>query len=364
MVKIDFKENLVNFSSSLLKKYGVKPFHSSINKIDALLKTKKKIIVILMDGMGDYILNQHKDVSKKLLDNSYIKITSIYPPTTVAATTALLSGKFPGETGYLGWSLPIHNFSKNIDVFTNCDTQTGQRYDLSDSIYNLCPYQNIIELINKQNKKEIAKGVFRFPIDKKGPKSFSSFLSKIRKEAKTHELIYGYFNEPDHTIHEFGVNSKQAKQKVKKYVNQIVNFAKRNKNLLIITIADHGLIDINPIFINDYPDLRKLLSLPHSIEPRTPNFKIIKGKEKEFEILFEKYLGEHFTLIKNDKIEENHIFSPNKINEKAKQFLGDYIAIAKDNSALIFEGGNNFKAHHGGNTIEEMFINISVFNKE
>ena len=364
MIKIDYKANLVNFSSSLLKRYGVKPFHASINKIDSLIKNKKKIAVILTDGMGEYILNQHKDVSQILLDHSCMKITSVYPPTTVAATTALLSGKYPGETGYLGWSLPINNFSRNVDVFTNCDSQSGEKVSSSNVISKLCPYTNIIDLINKHNKKEVAKSVFRYPVDKKGPKSFLSFLRRIKKETKTHSFVYGYFNNPDHTIHEHGVKSKETKKVIKQYIKKIVSFAKRNKDVLILTIADHGLIDINPISISDYPDLKELLVAPHSIEPRTPNFKIKPNKEEAFETLFNKYLGKHFVLIKNKQIEEKNIFSNGKLTDNAKQFLGDYIAIAKDNSALIFDGVNAFKAHHAGNTNEEMLINISVFNED
>ena len=50
--------------------------------------------------------------------------------------------------------------------------------------------------------------------------------------------------------------------------------------------------------------------------------------------------------------------------DKAKQFIGDYIAIAKDNSALTFDGSTPYKAHHAGNSKEEMIINITVFNNE
>lgn len=364
MIKIDYKANLVNFSSSILKRYGCKPFHSSINRIDSLLKNRKKVLVILMDGMNEYILETHKDVTKSFLKHCFMKITSVYPPTTVAATTALLSAKYPGETGYLGWALPINNFSKNVEVFTNKDVQTGENIQGPNIISSLCPYDNIIKIINKTNKKEVAKGVFRYPVDKKGPKSFSSFLKRTHKELKEHPFVYGYFNNPDHTIHNYGVNHKKVKKVLKEYTKKITRFANRHKDYLIMVIADHGLIDINPLNINDHPDLKSLLTYSHSIEPRTPNFKVKEGKEKEFEYLFNKYYDKNFKLIKGEDVEKENIFGPNKLDDKAKQFIGDYIAIAKDNSALTFDGSAPYKAHHAGNSKEEMIINITVFNNE
>lgn len=364
MIKVDYKANLVNFSSSILKRYGVKPFHSSINKIDSLLKGRNKIAIILMDGMNEFLLETHADVSRKFLDKCFMKITAVYPPTTVASTTALLSAKYPGETGYLGWSLPINNFSRNVDVFTNADSQTGEIIPGSNIINNLSPYENIIYLVNKHNKKKVATGVFRYPVDKTGPKTFSQFLKRIKQESKSHQLTYGYFNNPDHTIHRHGVNSKQVKKVIKEYTTKITKFAKKNKDTLIIVIADHGLIDINPININDFRDLKDLLVYSHSLEPRTPNFKVKEGKQDEFEKLFNKYLGNHFALIKNKEIENNHIFTSGKMSEQAKQFLGDFIAIPKDNSALTLEGTTPYAAHHAGNSKEEMIINVTVFNEE
>lgn len=364
MIKTDYKASLVNFSSSILKRYGCKPYHSSINKIDGLLKNRKKVLVILMDGMNEYILESHKDVTTQFLNHCFMKITSVYPPTTVAATTALLSARYPSETGYLGWALPINNFSRNVEVFTNKDAQTEELIPGDNIISSLCPYENIINIINKTNKKEIAKGVFRYPVDKKGPKSFSSFLKRTHKELKSHPFVYGYFNNPDHTIHNFGVNHKEVKKVLKEYTKKINKFANKHKDYLIIIIADHGLIDINPLNINDHQDLKCLLKYSHSLEPRTPNFKIKEGKEKDFEYLFNKYYGKHFKLINADDIEKEKIFGPNKMDKKAKQFIGDYIAIAKDNSALTFDGATPYKAHHAGNSKEEMIINITVYNNE
>ena len=38
MIKVDYANSIVNFSNSLLKHFGVTTFHSTIKKIDEVLK--------------------------------------------------------------------------------------------------------------------------------------------------------------------------------------------------------------------------------------------------------------------------------------------------------------------------------------
>ena len=148
MFLTNYKNSLVNLSSSILKRFNVEPFHSTIPSIDELLQKHNKIVVILMDGMNEYLLETHKDVTRPFLDKCFTKITSVYPPTTVAATTSFLTAKYPGETGYLGWSQPINNFTRNVNVFSNRDTQTEELIPGENIINRLCPTQKIYDIIN------------------------------------------------------------------------------------------------------------------------------------------------------------------------------------------------------------------------
>lgn len=361
----DYKNSLVNLSNSILKKYNCTTFHPSISKIDDLIQKHNKIAVILMDGMGTYLLDAHKDVATNFNKHRFMQITSVYPPTTVAATTSFLTAKYPGETGFLGWSQPINNFQRNVNVFTNCDTQTGEKIPGPNIINELCPNKKIIHLINEKCNKRIAYDIYRYPVDKKGPKSFPSFLRRIRKTSKNLDefFIYGYFNNPDHTIHTNGTDGKRVKKVIKNYTKRIVRFAAKNKDMLVIVIADHGLIDIRPLFIDEHQDLKALLQCPFSLEVRTPNFKIKEGQSELFEQLFNKYYGDHFKLYKKEDLNKIKLFTDNKISDTALQFIGDYVAVAKDESALIFENTAPFKAHHAGPSEKEMDISITVFNE-
>ena len=119
-IHLPYNENtLVNFSNSILKKYHVDTFHESNKQIDDLIKDKRKIVLVLFDGLGSYILSKHLSKDSFMFRNEFCKINSTFPPTTVAATNAFLSGKYPFENGWLGWSQYIKSENKVIDVFLN-----------------------------------------------------------------------------------------------------------------------------------------------------------------------------------------------------------------------------------------------------
>lgn len=365
MFKIDKDLSLINFSNTFLKKYGVKPFHRQIDSLFDIIKDKKKIVVLLCDGMGDYLLNIHKDVSSFLLKHKILTITSTFPPTTVAATTALLSGKYPCETGYMAWSQPFDDFKVNADVFTGANSQTDELIDKEIIYKQLKPYISITTLINKTNNCEIASSVFQYPVDKSGPKTLDELLIKVQEKANRQEttFTYAYFTNPDHDSHDFGVDSIQVKNHIKNINDTVQQFAKNNPEFTIFVIADHGQINIEPIYLEDYPDFLSTLYYHPSFEVRSPNFKIKENKKEEFIKLFNKYFSSDFELYRRQEVIDNNLFGYAKYSNEALSFLGDCLAVSISNKAMfVSRDENHFIGHHGGGLDKEMIIDVLGFN--
>ncbi len=97
-----------------------------------------------------------------------------------------------------------------------------------------------------------------------------------------------------------------------------------------------------------------------SIEVRTVNFFIKKEKLKIFEKLFNKYSSDDFDLYTKKEVIESKLFGPGKENPKFRAALGDYLAIAKTNKALIYGGDYALKSHHAGYTEDEILIPLIV----
>ena len=94
-VEIHNENSLVNLSNSILKHFGVTPFHDSIPEIDTILKGHDKVVVVLFDGMGQNITRLHLKEDSFIRSHYVHTINSTFPPTTAAATTAFLTGKYP-----------------------------------------------------------------------------------------------------------------------------------------------------------------------------------------------------------------------------------------------------------------------------
>ena len=125
--KVNNQNTLVNLSNSILNHFGTNPFHDTIPEIDALLKGHKKVVAVLFDGMGQNITRLHLKENSYIRSNYVTTINSTFPPTTAAATTAFLTGKYPVETGWLGWTEYFKDYDRNIILFTSTDYNTGEQ---------------------------------------------------------------------------------------------------------------------------------------------------------------------------------------------------------------------------------------------
>ena len=122
-IKINYNECLTNLSCSIRKYYGLDYKHNTLDYIDKLLEKKspENIVLILFDGMGSKILDRVLDNDSFLIQNKYKDITSVFPTTTTAATTSVLTGLDPVEHGWLGWNMYIKPIDKIITLFLNVE---------------------------------------------------------------------------------------------------------------------------------------------------------------------------------------------------------------------------------------------------
>ena len=354
------KDNcLVNFSNSILKNFNVKTFHSTIKPVDDFLSGSKKVVLILLDGCGSYILNKHLKEDSFLRSHVIHQMTSTFPSTTVAATDALLSGKFPIENGWMGWSQYVKSLDRNINVFKDEDSQTGE--DVGKGYYyNLAKYPNLVDLINEKHHATIAKTMFEYPINKTTSK-FDWFHLKDAYEfvhQKESGFVYAYFTRPDHFIHHEGVASKHAHRFIKKMNRYIRHFAKKYRDVVTLVIADHGLVDVKFFYVYEHEDFASLLLRPSTLEPRATSFFIKENKGPEFEKLFKQYYGKYFRLYTKEKALATNLFGEGIPNQLSLDTIGDYVAVAIDKycfSEIIDKG---FLADHAGTLDEEMLISI------
>lgn len=367
----DYNNSIVNLSNSILKKFNVNPFHSTIKEIDDLIKNKEKIIVFLFDGMGKAILEKHLNEKSFFRRHIVKNITSTTPPTTVASTTGFLSAKYPIETGWLGWTLYFKDLDKNINVFPNVDDDTGEKLAGENVMRSLKNYEDIASLINKNNKQECAKIIMGYPVDNNPKvKTLNKFVKysfdEIKKENQ--KFFYSYWVNPDGLMHKYGTKNFRVHFNIKHIQHLIKKYAKKNKDVGVIVIADHGMIDTTFMSLKEHEDLSSLLIRSPSIEKRTMNLFVKEGKQDLFKELFNKYYGEYYSLFTKEEALDKGIFGDTKDVNNSLEFLGDFIAIANGDISLEYPNEKSkkkrfkFKAHHAGGTEDESLISVIAIN--
>lgn len=362
------KYDLVNLSNSVLKRYGIKTFHDSIPELDEALEKHKKIVFMLFDGMGQNIIKRHLDESSYIRKNYQLTIDSTFPPTTAAATTAFLTGKYPVETGWTAWDAYFKKLDRNVILFLNVDYNSEEK--LSDNyVRESIKYDSIVDLINNQNPSNNAMIMQRYPIQFDGPndlnESYEMLTNVLRNSEKC--FVYYYFDSPDKEMHENGIDVPLIKETCEKINEFVEKITKENPDTFFITFADHGHINPKYFDICDYPKLTSMLRKKVGGEKRSTQFFVKPEYLKAFKDLFLEIYGNHFELLSKEEMYEQELFGVGKPHPLFDDMLGDYIAISKDEYSLL--SSNDFvrqeilKGHHAGGTLEEKLIDISFYNK-
>ncbi len=379
----DYKNSIVNLVSSILETYDVKTDHPPLKQLDTkTLKTKKNIILYILDGFGMNLLNKFATSTKFLNKNLISPITSVFPSTTSAAITSIISGKTPWEHGAIGWTLYFKEFAKNIDYLPNWDsitykTQNAKKYNIidyigADNIFNKISNtaHDIQQFYLTHKELSQSSNILRNSgtaeiIPYQDSKHLYKTLNKlILKSNSTRKLIFVYSSSPDNIEHHHGVYADEVEKFIQETDSALEKLSLQLKgtDTTILISADHGLIDVDKYFyVNEDVKLFDSMIMPTFPEPRFISFFVKKHKMKQFEEAFQKY-EDKFLLFERDEFLKHKLLGNGKMHPKIDDFIGDYMAIAISDSAMksiYMQNGKwkkEFYAHHAGLTEDEMLV--------
>lgn len=337
----DYNKSLVALSNSFLKFYGVKTFHPSLPELDAKLNSKKyqNIVLLILDGMGINVINEHLDDNSLIKSHIAHQIYSVFPPTTTAATTAIHSGMSPLEHGWIAWMCYYKEYDRCIENFLNTDYYTGEQLTTPPPCDDILKCRDIYSRIVEQNP-ELEFHKINPPFDSKdGVKSFNQMckrIAKITSANNKHKFIRAYWHDPDHTMHHFGVTSKEAKGVMKDIERNLNHLCSKLKDTLIVITADHGMVDTQNVTLNDYPDICDCFIRPPSLEARVVTFAIKDTHKVEFAKLFNKYFGTDFKLYTKAEFMASGLLGSGTPHPKVDDFIADFVAISTSAKSLHY----------------------------
>jgi predicted AlkP superfamily pyrophosphatase or phosphodiesterase len=361
----DYSNSILSVSSSILHHYDVKDCsHPGQPLVDAALKRNpRNVVLMLFDGMGLNLLQQHLPEDSFLRSHMQTTVSSVFPPTTVAATTSIQSGLSPAEHGWLGWTLYFKEVQDNVSTFSNKLVSTGKPASKVHLAEQYMPYVNVCDRImnvHPEVKAENVSWMSHYHTFSVG--SSCRRVKKILKQPGQH-YIYCYWINPDHLIHTYGVTSQQVHDNILKINRQTEQLCSQLKDTTVIILADHGVIDTKWVYLEDHPELMDLLLREPSMETRAASLFIKAGKQEEFKEKFQSAFGDKFALLTREEVLKRQLFGPGETNARINEFVGDYIAIATGDTSLnTHHKDYELIGMHAGLTTEELTVPLIIVN--
>jgi hypothetical protein len=361
----NYENSILSLINSIEKYFGVVNDHSTLEIVDTILEKKyRNVVVMVFDAMGSRNLQDILSEDSFLRKHMLKEICSVFPPTTTAATTTLESGLAPSEHSWLGWSLHFPEVNDNVNIFINTNDigKTVADYHVANKYI---PYKNVVNKINEASNAR-AESISQFGTYH--VETFEEIIESI--ETLCHEdgrhYLYTYWNEPDTSMHLYGVTSAEAVSWVERINVEIERLSSKLQETVLFIIADHGHINGKNKFIGDYPDILDTLKWLPSIEPRAIAFYVKEGREVEFQHTFLKHFKEDFMLLSKQDVITKKLFGPGKEHPRFKEFLGDYLAVAISDVSIFnsTEEVEKFIGAHAGLTEAEMMIPLIVVERK
>lgn len=366
----DYNHSILGIPNSVLRHYGVQTDYAGLPLVDKALQTNpKNVIVWILDGLGLDLFQ--KALSPKAYLKYHIKdeISSVFPPTTAAATTTYYSGLPPIVHGWIGWSPYFPEYDQSIELFTGKDTYTLK--DTGVNPFQKLPYGHIFDKIRAASPAVSCHEVFPKKIRANGVNTFEEQCQQILKHTQCSgsQFILAYWPDPDHTCHYEGTYAESAQKCVRFMNHEIHKLCRKLKDTLVIISADHGHVPVSDVFyIDTCPEITDCLRVPLNLDDRVSAIFLKEGKEKAFLKAFETHLKSDFMLMKSEEALAKNLFGIGPLHPRIKDFIGDYLLIATGTRILRqrvngLASGPEFKSAHAGMTRREMIVPLIVIQR-
>ncbi len=348
---------ILEVSAAIRDYYGLEHSADCDPAVSAWLREHqfRCVIALLVDGMGISIMKRHLKEQSFFMRHTVKEITTVFPPTTTAATTSFLTGKYPCETGWLGWNQYFREINDELILFRDTGQYSGKIYP--DHAWKALPVTYICDELNRKNI--CARSFWPEWAGTDGAHTYHQLMERTLGAAENPEvrMIYTYWDVLDTCMHVNGPFSSITKRVLENIEHETERMAQAlPEDCGLLVIADHSQVEVRHYVIDDDDEFCSYLSQTPTVEARCISLCIKPEKKEAFRTYFNKKFGNAFLLLDHDEVIRQGWFGKGTPHPRFEEFIGDYIAIALGPLQLDFIRGKDTHGSHAGGMASEAMI--------
>ena len=383
MVKPDyFGNSLVNLMVSLGEAFGRPAVdYPPLGLLsDVALSRAKNVVLILVDGLGDALL-QKVGGGSVLGAHRLGRLTSVTPSTTATAVTTVMTGLAPQQHGLTGWHMFFQELGAILAVLPGRARYGG--VGLADAGIDVAAFFNHPSFFDGLSGKSIVfspkaiegsafNRVHVGSAESRPYVSLGTFFDGMRARLSLDEkrhLIYGYWSDLDHIAHTSGSLSGAWADAFEAFDQAFSRFLESlaGTDTVVLVTADHGFVDIGPndtVDLDHHPAIRSCLTMPLCGEGRLAYAYVRPRWTDRFEERIRLELGDQVHLVPSRELVEEGWFGLGTPHKALMQRVGDYALLMRQPTLvrdyLPFERRQPMVGVHGGVSPDEMWVPLVV----
>ena len=346
---------------------------------DKALADTRKLVLLVVDGLGyDYLLRQPE--SSCLRRHLRGQLDSVFPTTTAASITSLLTGVAPQQHAVTGWFMWLRELNALTTILPF--RQRGDNRDLAEAGFNVadligaepllmhatCAARLLSPAWIVDSAYSLATGGRAERLGYNGLEDFFTKLLRSVEDAAS-QFVYAYWPEHDALAHDHGVSSAQVEAHFAAFDAAFAGFlaAVQTTDTTVIVTADHGFIDTGPVHylqLADHPALVDCLARPLCGEPRAAYCYVKAGRHAEFERRVVEELEPYCDLQHSQDLVTAGYFGLGEPHPELAARIGDYTLLMKEQFVIkdYVEGEKPFffAGVHSGLSLAELRVPLVV----
>ena len=369
----DYENSILALPNGVLARFGAPAHGPTLPALDAALRRHEKILWVILDGLGSAALRRALPEAAFLRRNARVTVSSVFPPTTAAATASYYSGLPPVRHGWLGWHMFFEEYGADLTTFTGVDYYSGKRVLNGSPAARALPYVTLFEQLRAAGAQVKTHALCPFPAffesgadEARHISSFEQGLKRLEAVAagRGPALALMYWTQPDAAMHERGVDSPRARDVMRDLNAALERLEARLGDAMLLVCSDHGLTDAPEIVeLTDFPEAMDMLRRPPSLDRRCSAMFLKPGRQADFEEWFAEHLAGDFLWIPRREIYERRLFGPGTPHPRFEEFIGDGLVVAAGRRILDctpkgMPARRKLIGQHAGLTESEMLTDV------